>query len=121
MRGSGLRASPHGFILKRFPKLEGSVATETRLCFRVPCCALSLFFTLESKPEHCFASGDDQEIALGGSGGLVCSTFLRYLAEEFWQQLGGEDSVHLQPWPDHDPAALVLESIEVVIQVKGKA
>jgi leucyl-tRNA synthetase len=50
----------------------------------------------------------------------LLAPFAPHLAEEFWQQLGGEESVHLQPWPDHDPAALVLESIEVVIQVKGK-
>ena len=46
--------------------------------------------------------------------------FAPHLAEEFWQRLGGEDSVHLQPWPDHDPEALIMDSIEVVIQVKGK-
>ena len=50
----------------------------------------------------------------------LLAPFAPHLAEEFWQRLGGEDSVHLQPWPDHDPEALVMESIEIVIQVKGK-
>ena len=50
----------------------------------------------------------------------LLAPFAPHLAEEFWQRLGGEESVHCQPWPDHDPEALVLESIEVVIQVKGK-
>jgi len=50
----------------------------------------------------------------------LLAPFAPHLAEEFWQRLGGEDSVHLQPWPDHDPEALIMDSIEVVIQVKGK-
>jgi leucyl-tRNA synthetase len=50
----------------------------------------------------------------------LLAPFAPHVAEEFWQRLGGEDSVHCQPWPDHDPEALVLDSIEVVIQVKGK-
>ena len=31
-----------------------------------------------------------------------------------------EAGVHQQPWPIHDPAALVKDTIELVIQVKGK-
>jgi len=50
----------------------------------------------------------------------LLAPFAPHLAEEFWQRLGGQDSVHRQPWPDHDPDALVMDSIEVVIQVKGK-
>ncbi|QNI88369.1 leucine--tRNA ligase [Synechococcus sp. ROS8604] len=50
----------------------------------------------------------------------LLAPFAPHLAEEFWQRLGGEDSVHLQPWPEHDPEALIMDSIEVVIQVKGK-
>jgi leucyl-tRNA synthetase len=50
----------------------------------------------------------------------LLAPFAPHLAEEFWQRLGGQNSVHIQPWPDHDPDALVVQSIEVVIQVKGK-
>ena len=50
----------------------------------------------------------------------LLAPFAPHLAEEFWTRLGGDDSVHLQPWPEHDPDALVLDTIEVVIQVKGK-
>ena len=41
-------------------------------------------------------------------------------AEEFWSRLGGSGSVHRQSWPVLDPTALVQDSVEVVIQVKGK-
>ena len=50
----------------------------------------------------------------------LLAPFAPHLAEEFWHRLGGEGSVHTQPWPAHDPSALVKDTIELVIQVKGK-
>ncbi len=50
----------------------------------------------------------------------LLAPFAPHLAEEFWHRLHGEGSVHLQPWPQHDPSALVQDTIELVIQVKGK-
>ncbi|GCE65435.1 leucine--tRNA ligase [cyanobiont of Ornithocercus magnificus] len=50
----------------------------------------------------------------------LLAPFAPHLAEEFWQMLGGEDSVHQQCWPNYDPEALKVESIRIVIQVKGK-
>jgi leucyl-tRNA synthetase len=42
-----------------------------------------------------------------------------HVAEELWERLGG---AHLwrQPWPVADPALLVAEEVEVVVQVNGK-
>ena len=51
----------------------------------------------------------------------LLAPFAPHLAEEFWSRLGGAGSVHRQPWPTHDPAALVQDSVELVIQVKGKS
>ena len=50
----------------------------------------------------------------------LLAPFAPHLAEEFWFSLGGQDSVHKQPWPVHDPAALVRDTVDLVIQVKGK-
>ena len=50
----------------------------------------------------------------------LLAPFAPHLAEEFWSRLGGSGSVHCQTWPVLDPTALVQDSIEVVIQVKGK-
>jgi leucyl-tRNA synthetase len=50
----------------------------------------------------------------------LLAPFAPHLAEEFWHRLQGEGSVHLQPWPEHDSSALVQDTIELVIQVKGK-
>ena len=50
----------------------------------------------------------------------LLAPFAPHLAEEFWFSLGGQDSVHKQPWPVHDPSALVRDTVDLVIQVKGK-
>ena len=42
------------------------------------------------------------------------------LAEELWHQLGGSSSVHRAGWPVLDPSALVQDSVDLVIQIKGK-
>jgi len=57
--------------------------------------------------------------ALSGLVRLL-APFAPHLAEEFWSRLGGSGSVHRQSWPVLDPTALVQDSVEVVIQVKGK-
>ncbi|WP_067094695.1 leucine--tRNA ligase [Synechococcus sp. MIT S9508] len=50
----------------------------------------------------------------------LLAPFAPHLAEEFWFRLGGQGSVHLQAWPQHDPAALVQDTVDLVIQIKGK-
>jgi len=51
---------------------------------------------------------------------ILLAPFAPHLAEELWQKLGGSGSVHQQRWPVADPAALVRDSIPLVIQIKGK-
>lgn len=51
---------------------------------------------------------------------LVLAPFAPHLAEEAWEALGYRESVHLQPWPQYDPQAVVEEEIELVLQVNGK-
>ncbi len=52
---------------------------------------------------------------------LLLAPFAPHLAEELWRRLGGDGvSIHQQPWPVADPAALVRDTIPLVIQVKGK-
>jgi leucyl-tRNA synthetase len=43
-----------------------------------------------------------------------------HLAEELWARRGHEYSVHRQPWPVHDPALAVSDTIELPVQVDGK-
>jgi leucyl-tRNA synthetase len=51
---------------------------------------------------------------------LLLAPLAPHLAEELWLRIGGEYSVHQQPWPAHDPSALVDELVTLVIQVDGK-
>jgi len=55
---------------------------------------------------------------------VLLAPFAPHLAEELWLRLGANPetncSIHTQSWPRPDPAALVRETIDLVIQVKGK-
>lgn len=51
---------------------------------------------------------------------LLLAPFAPHIAEELWERTGGVGSIHEQPWPQYDPAALERELIPVVIQVNGK-
>ena len=51
---------------------------------------------------------------------LLLAPFAPHLAEEAWHKLGFQGSVHLQPWPEYDPAALAVAEVEVVIQINGR-
>jgi leucyl-tRNA synthetase len=43
-----------------------------------------------------------------------------HMTEELWHQLGQTDSIHQQPWPEFDPAALAADVATVVVQINGK-
>jgi len=51
---------------------------------------------------------------------LILAPFAPHIAEELWHRMGFERSVHLERWLAFDPAALAVESIELVVQVNGK-
>ncbi|TVQ91904.1 MAG: leucine--tRNA ligase [Deltaproteobacteria bacterium] len=50
----------------------------------------------------------------------LLAPFAPHLAEELWEQLGHPPSVVDAAWPEHDPAKLVLETVEIAVQVNGK-
>jgi len=43
-----------------------------------------------------------------------------HLAEELWEMAGFKESVFKSRWPQHDPSAVVGDTIEVAVQVNGK-
>jgi leucyl-tRNA synthetase len=51
---------------------------------------------------------------------LVLAPFAPHLAEELWEKLGHTSSLSGEPWPSFDPACLVQDTVEVVLQVNGK-
>ena len=51
---------------------------------------------------------------------LLLSPIVPHACHALWAALGRSGSVVDQPWPTHDPAALVQEEVELVVQVQGK-
>lgn len=55
---------------------------------------------------------------------VLLAPFVPHLSEELWECLhtgtGKGESVHRQPWPQYEPAALEAEEIEIVLQINGK-
>lgn len=51
---------------------------------------------------------------------LLLAPFAPHIAEELWQELGYNESVHKQSWCGYDPEALVLDEVEIAIQINGK-
>ncbi len=50
----------------------------------------------------------------------LISPMAPHLAQELWEELGGEGLVMDEPWPSYDEAALVKQTKLVVVQVGGK-
>jgi leucyl-tRNA synthetase len=51
---------------------------------------------------------------------LLLAALAPHLAEELWARLGGEYSVHEQPWPEHDRGALEASAFTLIMQVNGR-
>ena len=50
----------------------------------------------------------------------LLAPFAPHIAEELWSLIGHTDSIHLQSWLTHDPDALIVDEITLVIQINGK-
>jgi leucyl-tRNA synthetase len=51
---------------------------------------------------------------------LLLAPFAPHLAEELWERVGREGSVHVAEWPAWDASAAKDEAVTVVLQVNGK-
>ncbi len=51
---------------------------------------------------------------------LLLAPVIPHVAHSLWQQLGHSDAAVAAPWPVADEAALVKDSVELVVQVNGK-
>jgi len=50
----------------------------------------------------------------------ILAPFAPHIAEELWEKLGNKKSVHLAEWPKYNPAMILEEEIDLIIQVNGK-
>lgn len=51
---------------------------------------------------------------------ILLAPFAPHITEELWSELGQEESIHKQSWPQVDETALVQDEVTVVLQVNGK-
>lgn len=51
---------------------------------------------------------------------LLFAPFAPHFAEELWENLGKPYSIFNRKWPVYDPAALVLDTVEIAVQVNGQ-
>jgi len=77
--------------------------------------AAMMEFTNEATKRRAAFTGSQAERFL-----RALSPFAPHLAEELWSRLGKTGSVTRAAWPKADPAYLVDDEIELVVQVNGK-
>jgi len=66
-------------------------------------------------------AGDDPALLYAAHAlPLALAPFAPHIAEELWHRYGYDESVHLQRWIPFEPAALAVDTIELVVQVNGK-
>ena len=51
---------------------------------------------------------------------ILLAPFAPFLAEELWEKMDKQISVHEVQWPSYDEKALVLEEVNIVLQINGK-
>ena len=51
---------------------------------------------------------------------LVLSPFVPHICEEMWSRLGHAESLYFEQWPSYDESALVLDTVEIVVQINGR-
>ncbi len=51
---------------------------------------------------------------------LLVAPICPHIAEELWERTGHGYSVHLQPWPEHDPTLTTADRVTIAVQVNGK-
>jgi leucyl-tRNA synthetase len=51
---------------------------------------------------------------------LMIAPLAPHLAEEVWSRLGHAESLTYEPFPEPDPAYLVVEEVEIPVQIDGK-
>jgi leucyl-tRNA synthetase len=77
--------------------------------------AIAALMTCLTELEKGGASAEDLRLFL-----RLVAPFAPHLADELWERLGGEGTVHAQAWPEADPAALAETSAKIAVQVDGK-
>ena len=71
------------------------------------------------KAEDNFSNRDTWKFAIESLLQLL-SPFAPHIADELWEQMGHDESIHLSSWPKFDDKYLISDQVTVVVQVNGK-
>jgi leucyl-tRNA synthetase len=82
--------------------------------FNTAIAAMMEFVNEATKRRAAFTAGQAERFL------RALAPFAPHLAEELWSRLGHADSITRAAWPQADPAYLVDDEIELVVQVNGK-
>lgn len=52
---------------------------------------------------------------------MLLAPFAPHISQELWSELGHENSVFDQKWPEYDEAYLKDDEVEIAVQINGKA
>ena len=77
--------------------------------------AVSALMILANELDNSPAGNVEAEILL-----KLLAPFAPHVAEELWSELGHKTSVHLEPWPEYDPAFMKDEFVKIAVQVNGR-
>jgi leucyl-tRNA synthetase len=50
----------------------------------------------------------------------LLAPFTPHMSEELWQQIGQEESIHLESWPSYDPSQVAENMVTIPIQINGR-
>lgn len=50
----------------------------------------------------------------------VLAPFAPFIAEEMWSQMGHQESVHVERWPEYDRALVEQSIVSIAVQINGK-
>ncbi len=83
--------------------------------------AISEMMTLQRALSTAAASAPPDELREGVEILLhALAPIAPYLAEELWERMGGEGSIHTRSWPEADPSLAAIEQVTMVVQVDSK-
>jgi leucyl-tRNA synthetase len=73
----------------------------------------------KAKAGHGFADATVWRFALESLVQLI-APFAPHIAEELWQDLGHDTTIHIDHWPKYDEQYLVSDTMTIVVQINGK-
>ncbi len=97
--------------------IEAVAADMTNLEFNT---ALARLFELNNELSRLVADGGGAPREVVEPLVLMVAPLAPHVAEELWERLGHDESLAYEPFPEADPAWLVVEEVEIPVQVNGK-